>query len=43
MLDKIKKKISALWKEHICDTFPDSYDPECFMCNKGTCIGCPRR
>lgn len=31
------------WKRHICDDFPDQYDPHCFECNKhevGACNDC---
>ena len=41
MLDKIRRRISVLWKEHICDTFPYGYDEECVMCKKESCVGCP--
>lgn len=41
MLDKIKKRISILWTNHVCDTFPYEYDKECVKCNKQSCVDCP--
>lgn len=41
MLYNIKKRISVLWAEHVCDTFPYGYDKECVKCNKQSCTNCP--
>lgn len=41
MLNIIKKRISTLWAEHVCDDFPYGYDKECVKCNKQSCVDCP--
>ena len=30
------------WKAHVVDEFPKIYPPVCFLCNLGSCAGCPK-
>lgn len=30
-----------LWRKHIVDGVNPKYHEQCFMCNKGSCDGCP--
>ena len=31
--------VKGFWTKHICGVFP--YQDECFICNEGSCMGCP--
>lgn len=35
-----EKKCWRYIKEQIVDDFPETYHPECFMCNKPNCNSC---
>jgi len=37
----VSTPIKDWWEEHICGPVNPDYDDECFMCNEGTCEGCP--
>lgn len=41
MINIIVAWLKAFWEKHICAEFPKDLPQECFMCNQGSCEGCP--